>query len=310
MENKTFLHRFTGYFKTNTGREALRGYLFISPWIVGLLVFQAIPLVMVFYFSFTEYSVLSDPKWIGWENYLKIFTKDDLFLKSIWNTIYIVALSVPLRLVVAFAIALLLNQKVRGLGVFRTIYYLPMIVPIAATAVLFEWMFQPRYGVINFFITSIGLPSVNWLVSTTWSKPSIVIVSLWRIGEAVVLFLAGLQGVSQELYEAAEVDGAKAWAKLTRITIPLLTPTILLLVIIEVIHIFQSFVWSFSMTEGGPLNSSLTYVLYIYRKAFEHFQMGYASALSVILFIIVLALTAMIVQSSNRWVYSEVEENG
>ncbi len=307
MEKQNTIQRFVGYFKTTTGREAAKGYLFISPWLLGLLVFQAIPLIMVFYFGFTKYSVLSDPEWIGLSNYLKIFTKDDLFLKSIWNTVYIVALSVPLRLIIAFIIALLLNQKVRGLGIFRTIYYLPMIVPIAATAVLFEWMFQPRYGVINFFITGVGLPAVNWLATTAWSKPSIVIVSIWRIGEAVVLFLAGLQGISKELYEAAEVDGAKSMAKLFKITIPLITPTILLQVIIEVIHIFQSFVWSFSMTEGGPLNSSLTYVLYIYRKAFQHFQMGYASALSVLLFILVLALTALIFQTSNRWVYSEVE---
>jgi multiple sugar transport system permease protein len=308
MDKRNIFEKLSGKFKSNAGREAVKGYLFISPWLLGLLAFQAIPLVMVFYFSFTKYSVLSDPEWIGLSNYIKIFTKDDLFLKSIWNTVYIVALSVPLRLIIAFIMALLLNQKVRGLGIFRTIYYLPMIVPIAATAVLFEWMFQPRYGVINFFITGVGLPAVNWLATTAWSKPSIVIVSIWRIGEAVVLFLAGLQGISQELYEAAEVDGAKSMAKLFKITIPLITPTILLQVIIEVIHIFQSFVWSFSMTEGGPLNSSLTYVLYIYRKAFQHFQMGYASALSVLLFILVLLFTALIFRTSNRWVYSEVEK--
>lgn len=307
MERQNLFQRISSYFKSRTGQEAVRGYLFISPWLLGLLAFQVIPLVMVFYFSFTKYSVLSDPEWIGLSNYTKIFTKDDLFLKSVWNTVYIVALSVPLRLVIAFIMALFLNQKVRGLGIFRTIYYLPMIVPIAATAVLFEWMFQPRYGVINFFLTGVGLPALNWLSTTAWSKPSIVIVSLWRVGEAVILFLAGLQGISQELYEAAEVDGAKSMAKLFKITIPLITPTILLQVIIEVIHIFQSFVWSFSMTEGGPLNSSLTYVLYIYRKAFQHFQMGYASALSVLLFLLVLGLTALIFQTSNRWVYSEVD---
>ncbi|MBN1317501.1 MAG: sugar ABC transporter permease [Anaerolineales bacterium] len=307
MEKQRLFSRLAGYFKSNAGREAVKGYVFISPWLVGLLVFQAIPLVMVFYFSLTKYSVLSSPEWIGLDNYIKIFTKDDLFLKSIWNTVYIVALSVPLRLIFAFLLALLLNNKVRHLGIFRTIYYLPMIVPIAATAVLWEWMFQPRYGIINFFLNLVGISGVNWLVTTTWSKPSIVIVSLWRIGEAVVLFLAGLQGISQELYEAAEVDGAKSMAKLFKITIPLITPTILLQVIIEIIHIFQSFVWSFSMTEGGPMNSSLTYVLYIYRKAFVHFQMGYASALSVILFILVLILTMFVFKSSKSWVHSEVE---
>jgi len=307
MMNQSFLQKLIKYFKSNAGKEAIKGYLFISPWLLGLLVFQAIPLIMVFYFSFTKYSVLSAPKWIGINNYVKIFTKDELFYKSIWNTFYIVIISVPLRLIIAFIMALLLNQKIRALGIFRTIYYIPMIVPIAATAVLFEWMFQPRYGVINFFLSFAGLPAIHWLTSTTWSKPSIIIVTLWRIGEAVVLFLAGLQGIPEDLYEAAEVDGASYPAKLFKITIPLITPTILLQVIIEVIHIFQSFVWSFSMTEGGPLNSSLTYVLYIYRKAFQHFQMGYASALSVLLFVIVLVLTAVIFQTSNRWVYSEAK---
>jgi multiple sugar transport system permease protein len=299
--------RAKSYFKSNAGREALTGYAFISPWIIGLLAFQLLPLIMVFYFSFTKYSVLQPPEWVGLDNYEKIATGDELFFKSIWNTIYIVLLSVPLRLALGFIIALLLNRKVRGLGIFRTVYYLPMIVPIAATAVLWEWMFQPRYGIINYFITLLGLPSVNWLVTTTWSKPSIVLVSLWRIGEAVILFLAGLQGIPDDLYDAADVDGASPFAKLFKITIPLLTPTILLMIVIEVIHIFQSFVWAFSMTEGGPLNSSLTYVLYIYRKAFVHFQMGYASALSVILFLLVLGLTALIFQSSKGWVHSEAD---
>jgi len=295
------------YLKSRKGREAVRGYFFISPWLLGLIAFQAIPLIMVFYFGFTKYSVLKDPEWIGLVNYIKIFSRDELFLKSLLNTVYIVVLSVPLRLIIGFIIALLLNQKVRGLAIFRTIYYLPMIVPIAATAVLYEWMFQPRYGVINIFMTAFGLPAINWLGTIAWSKPAIIIVTLWRIGEAVILFLAGLQGISQELYEAAEVDGAKSSAKLFKITIPLITPTILLQVIIEVIHIFQSFVWSFSMTEGGPLNSSMTYVLYIYRKAFVHFEMGYASALSVLLFIVILIFTAIIFKTSNRWVYTEVE---
>lgn len=290
---------------SNAGREARSGYAFISLWLIGFVAFQLIPLVMVFYLSFTKYSILSDPQWIGLENYIDIFTDDELFLKSLWNTIYIVGISVPLRLIIAFIFALLLNQKVKGLSIFRTIYYLPMIVPIAATAVLWEWMFQPRYGIVNITIEFLGGNGVNWLVTPEWSKISIIIVSLWRIGEAVVLFLAGLQGIPQDLYEAADVDGARNFQKLFKITIPMITPTILLQIIIEIIHIFQSFVWSYSMTEGGPLNSSLTYVLYIYRRAFSHFKMGYASALSVILFIIILIFTAIIFTTSNRWVHSE-----
>lgn len=292
---------------SSSAREARYGYLFISPWIIGFILFQAVPLAMVFYYSFTKYSVLSAPQWIGLNNYLKIFTNDKLFITSMWNTLYIVAFSVPLRLIVGFILAQLINQKVKGLTIFRTIYYLPVIIPIAATSVLWEWMFQPRYGIINYFFEILGLPAINWLVSMEWSKPAIIIVTLWRIGEAVILFLAGLQGVPQELYEAADIDGARSMVKLLKITIPLITPTILLQVIMEIIHIFQSFVWSYSMTKGGPLNSSLTFVLYIYRRAFDNFQMGYASALSVILFIVILVLTIVIFKTSNKWVYSEIE---
>jgi len=292
---------------SSAAREARFGYLFISPWIIGFLLFQALPLALVLYYSFTKYSVLSAPQWIGFDNYQKIFTNDKLFITSMWNTVYIVAFSVPLRLIVGFFLAQLINQKIKGLTIFRTIYYLPVIIPIAATSVLWEWMFQPRYGIINYFFELLGIPAINWLVSVTWSKPAIIIVTLWRIGEAVILFLAGLQAVPHELYEAADIDGAKPITKLLKITIPLITPTILLQVIMEIIHVFQSFVWSYSMTKGGPLNSSLTYVLYIYRRAFDNFQMGYASALSIILFIVILVLTIAIFRTSNKWVYSEVD---
>lgn len=301
------LQRFKKSYNSSAAREARFGYLFISPWIIGFILFQAIPLAMVFYYSFTKYSVLSAPQWIGFDNYQKIFTNDKLFITSMWNTIYIVAFSVPLRLIIGFILAQLINQKIKGLTIFRTIYYLPVIIPIAATSVLWEWMFQPRYGIINYFFELLGLPAINWLVSVTWSKPAIIIVTLWRIGEAVILFLAGLQGVPHELYEAADIDGARPIAKLIKITIPLITPTILLQVIMEIIHVFQSFVWSYSMTKGGPLYSSLTFVLYIYRRAFDNFQMGYASALSMILFIVILVLTIAIFRTSNKWVYSEVE---
>lgn len=301
------LQRFVKSKNSSAAREARFGYLFISPWLIGFILFQAIPLALVFYYSFTKYSVLSAPQWIGFDNYEKIFTNDKLFITSMWNTVYIVAFSVPLRLIIGFILAQLINQKIKGLTIFRTIYYLPVIIPIAATSVLWEWMFQPRYGIINYFFELLGIPAINWLVSVTWSKPAIIIVTLWRIGEAVILFLAGLQGVPHELYEAADIDGAKPITKLLKITIPLITPTILLQVIMEIIHVFQSFVWSYSMTKGGPLNSSLTYVLYIYRRAFDNFQMGYASALSIILFIVVLVLTIAIFRTSNKWVYSEVD---
>jgi multiple sugar transport system permease protein len=201
----------------------------------------------------------------------------------------------------------MLNQKIKGHTFFRTIFYIPMIVPVAATAVLFSWLFQTRIGIVNNILTMLNLPNVRWLVTETWSKPTIVIVSLWRIGESIIIFLAGLQGIPKVLYEAAEVDGANSRQKLFRITIPMLAPTILFVLIIEVITMFQAFIWAFVMTKGGPLNSTLFYVLYIYRQAFQYFDMGYASALAVILFILVLLLTISLFKWSRSWVYTEVE---
>jgi len=289
------------------GKEALNGYSFISLWIIGLIVFQIIPLFAVFYFSLTNYDVFSAPKWIGFGNYQNIFTDDPLFWQSLGNTIYIVLLSVPLRMIISLGIAILLNQRIRGIGVYRTIFYLPMMVPLAATAVLWGWMLQSRLGIVNYFLEGIGIPGINWLVSDVWSKPAIILVTLWRIGEPIVLFLAGLQNVPGELYEASEVDGAGWRHKLFRITLPLLTPTIFMLLVLEIIQLFQSFVWAFAMTKGGPLNSSLLYVLYIFRRAFDNFRMGYASALAVILFLIVLVFTVVLFRWSRYWVHTEVD---
>jgi multiple sugar transport system permease protein len=289
------------------GKEALNGYSFISLWVIGLIVFQIIPLFAVFYFSFTNYDVFSAPKWIGFSNYQKIFTDDPLFWRSLGNTIYIVVLSVPLRMVISLGIAIMLNQRIRGIGIYRTIFYLPMMVPLAATAVLWGWMLQSRLGIVNYFLEGIGIPGINWLVSDVWSKPAIILITLWRIGEPIVLFLAGLQNIPGELYEASEVDGAGWRHKLFRITLPLLTPTIFMLLVLEIIQLFQSFVWAFAMTKGGPLNSSLLYVLYIFRRAFDNFRMGYASALAIILFLIVLVLTVVLFRWSRYWVHTEVD---
>ncbi len=304
---RTLGQRLRAYMRSPSGREARLGYGFILIWIVGFLVFELSPLVAVFFYSFTSYDVFSPPKWVGVANYQRIFTHDPLFWKSLGNTAFIVAVAAPVRLTLALVIALLLNQRLRGIGVFRTAFYLPMMVPVAATAVLWTWMLDPRLGVINYMLEGVGLPGVHWIVTEAWSKPSIVLVTLWRIGEPVVLFLAGLQAIPNDLYEAAEIDGAGWRHKLLRITIPMLSPTIFMLLVLEIIELFQTFVWAYAMTKGGPLNSSLVYVLYIFRKAFEDFKIGYASALAVVLFVVVLVLTLVLFRWSKRWVYSAAD---
>lgn len=290
-----------------TAREAISGYLFISPWIIGLVLFTAGPIIAALALSFTKYSVFSPPKWVGLENFGEIATDDRLVGIALYNTAYFVVVSVPIRLTLAFGIALLLNAQIRGKAVYRTLFYLPTVVPPVAASVLWMWILQPYTGILNYVLSNLGLPPPQWLFSEVWSKPAIILLRLWHIGGPVVIFLAGLQGLPRHIFEAAEIDGAGVWRRLVRITIPLMTPTILYNLIIDLIQSFQAFTASYMMTRGGPLNSTLFYVLYVYRHAFEHFNLGYASALSVILFVIVLVVTVLMMRLSNYWVYYETE---
>ncbi len=286
-------------------REMLWGYAFIAPWLVGLLAFTAGPLVAVFYWSFTDYPMLSAPTWVGLDNYRRIFTDDDKFLLSLVNTAWYVGVRVPLHLGLAFVFALLLHRGLRGIGLLRTAIYLPSMLPIVALAVVWRILLDPRIGYVNYFTGLIGLPPVNWLTSEVWIKPVIVGISLWHVGVPMVVFLAGLGSIPDQLYEAASIDGAGRWRQLLHVTIPMLTPAILYNVIIDVINSFQVFAYAFVMTNGGPNDASLFYVLYIYRHAFELFQMGYASALSAILFVIILIFTVVLLKVARPWVQYE-----
>jgi multiple sugar transport system permease protein len=286
-------------------REALWGFVFISPWIVGLLLFSLGPMLAVVYFSFTEYGVLDAPTWVGLRNYQRIFFDDPLFWTALLNTLFYVGISVPASIVLGFALALLLNNRVRGITAYRTAIYLPTIVPAVANAVLWVWMFNPELGLFRLLLGLVGLPSPLWLQSEEWSKPALILVSLWNIGTTMMIFLAGLQEVPQQLYEAAAIDGANALVRLRHVTLPLMTATIFFNLVIGLINSFQVFVYAFIMTKGGPLNSSLFYVLYVYRQAFEFFQMGYASALATILSLIVLGLTLLVFRTARSWVYYE-----
>ena len=284
-------------------REAIAFYLCILPWLLGFVLFYAGPMIASFGLSLTDWDLLTAPKFIGLANYVKIFTRDPLFLKSLKITCIYTFSYVSLDLILALAIALLLNQRIRGIGLFRTVYYLPSVLAGVAYVVMWMWMFNPRAGLINTLLGYAGIQGPRWLQDPDWALPALVIMSLWGVGRSMVIYLAGLQDIPTELYEAAKIDGANRWSEFRRITLPLLTPSILFNLVFGMIMTFQSFTNVYVATNGGPLDSTLFYVVYLYRKAFEHLAMGYASALAWILFVIVLVCTVIILRGSGRWVF-------
>jgi multiple sugar transport system permease protein len=287
-------------------REELAFWLFISPWLIGFIVFSAGPIVASMGISLTEYSILQPPTFIGFENYVQLFN-DELFYKAVFNTIYYVGVSVPLGVTLAFLMAIALNQKLRGQTWFRTIFYLPSVVSGIAVALLWGWLLNPDFGLINYLLSFVGIQGPKWLYSTTWAMPSIILMSLWGVGGSMVVFLAGLQGIPEHLYEAAELDGAGEWGKFWNVTVPMISPVIFFNMIVTIIFAFQIFDQVYIMTsgKGGPANATLVYVLYLYRQGFEYFKMGYASALALILFLIVLGITVFQFGVARRWVYYE-----
>jgi multiple sugar transport system permease protein len=284
-------------------RNLKLGLIFISPWIIGFSMFILYPIFASLYYSFTDYTMISAPKWIGLSNYTKLFFRDEYFRISLYNTLYYTLFSVPLDIVFSVAIALLLNTKVEGMSVYRTIYFLPSITPVVAISILWLWLLNPQYGLVNSILRLIGIEGPGWLTDPVWAKPSLIMMSIWGTGRAIVIYLAGLQDIPQELYEAAEIDGASSLEKVRRITLPLLTPSIFFNSIIGMIGAFQTFTQAYIMTGGGPLNSTLFYGLYLYRNAFNYFSMGYASALAWILFVIVFLCSLLVFKSSGRWVH-------
>ncbi|HMO58689.1 MAG TPA: sugar ABC transporter permease [Roseiflexaceae bacterium] len=293
-------------------RKDLRAYLFLSPWIFSLLVFTAYPMLASFYFSMTKYTVLNPPRWIGLDNFVTMFTSDPLYWRAVGNTTYYTLISVPLGMLVALVLAILLNQRASGIGVYRTIYYLPSLMPVVASTLLWMVLLDPRLGLVNIGLQAIGLPRVGWLNSADWSKPGLILMSLWTgTGTAMLIFLAGLKDVPRSLTEAAMIDGANGWQRFRHVTLPLLTPTIFFNLIMGIIASFQVFGPAYVAGDGGarqagPLNSLLMYMLLIYRNAFRFFEMGYASALALVMFIVLVLLTLVVVRSSDYWVHYEV----
>lgn len=291
-------------------REEVAGYLFILPWLIGFSVFTAGPMAVSFILSFFKADMLTPAEFVALRNYSDLFSFDDtvsLFWKTLWNTGYYTFLGVPLGLMASFAVALLLNRKIKLLGLYRTIYYLPAVVSGAAVALLWLWIFNPEYGVLNYILSLFGIEGPRWLYSEEWAKPALVVMSLWGAGGSMLIYLAGLQGIPTQLYEAAEIDGAGSWYKLFRITLPMMTPTIFFTLVMGIIGSFQIFTAAYMMTAGGPNNATMMYVLYLYNLAFKQFRMGSASALAWIYFGIIMAFIALIFRSSPAWVYYETE---
>jgi len=292
-------------------REELYGWLFASPWIIGFLLFTAGPMLASFYLGFTEYSIASPPKWVGTANYQKALLGGDAqFWPSLGRTFLYAGLLVPIGLAGSLLIAVLLNQRLRAVALFRTMFFLPSLVPVVASAVLWQWLYQPEFGAINGLLSMVGVQGPLWLADQRSALPSLLVIALWGSigGSTMIIFLAGLQGVPQEIHEAASIDGAGSVQRFFRITLPLLTPTIFFNVVIGLIAALKVFEVSFVATKGGPNFSTWFFILHLYQTAFQNIEMGYASALAGVFFVIVVTLTIINVQFSRRWVYYEAEE--
>lgn len=283
----------------------LQGWLFVSPWLLGLLMFFLGPMLASIYLSFTSYNIVQSPRFIGLRNYIEM-VQDPLIWQALKITSIYAVISVPLSIFLGLVLAILLNQKVRGIAVWRTVYYLPSIISGVAVALLWEWLFNGRYGLVNYMLERLfGIEGPNWLADTRTAIWAFVVISIWQVGGSMLINLAALQGVPTSLYEAAEIDGAGAWRKFRNVTIPMISPVIFFNLIMGIIGALKSFDLFFIMTDGGPNNSTLTFMLYLYRQAFESLRMGYGSAMAWLLFAYLIILTAIVFKSSSKWVYYE-----
>jgi multiple sugar transport system permease protein len=284
--------------------QSLWAALCVGPAVLGFLFFKLIPILASFIIALTNWTVANNPSFVGFANFDRLI-HDRLFWKSLQVTGLYTVLSVPASLAFALLLAVLLNRSLPGQRIFRTIFYLPSVMPVIVTSVLWLWMFNPDLGLLNAVLVELGLPKFQWIYSESAAVPSLVFMSIWHVGPMMIIFLAGLQGVPRTLYEAVEIDGGGAWQKFRHVTIPMLTPTILFNLVISTIGAFQTFTQSYVMTNGGPNNASLFMVFFIYRTAFKDTNMGYASALSWVLFVIIALISFLLLKTSNRWVYYE-----
>lgn len=288
--------------------EAKWGILFALPVITGFFLWTAGPTIASFILSLARWPIVGSPEFIGLGNYIQLFGRDNLFKKSLGVTTYYALGSIPLVIIAAFIVAMLLNQKVKGQSIFRTVYYLPSVVPAVAGAVLWLWLFNPNFGLLNHILSIFGLPQLMWIYDEVQVVPSFIVMSIWAMGGTMLIFLAGLQGVPNSLFEAIEIDGGSWWDKFRHITVPMMTPVIFFNLVMGIIGSFQIFNQAYVMTDGGPNNASLFFVYYLYLNAFRYGKMGYACALAWILFLTILGLTLIVFKSSSYWVFYEMKK--
>ena len=300
-------------------RNLRLGLTFISPWLIGFFCFTFYPMMSSLYYSFTDFKILDVPRWVGLDNYVQMF-KDPLFWKAVTNTLYLALVGAPASVLVALGIALLLNTKgIRGIGLYRTVFFLPVIFPAVAASILWLWLLNPPYGLVNQVLSFIGIKGPGWFYDASWAKNGIILMTVWGAGDVIIIYLGALQGVSRSLYEAAEIDGAGPWTKFWNVTVPMISPAILFNLITQGISAFQSFTQAYIVSSGitnsgsaaavgGTQNSLLFYGLFLYNNAFRYFRMGYASALAWFLLILILLATAALFRLSRGRVYYEGEE--
>jgi len=286
-------------------RRARNGLLFVSPWLIGFLAFFAYPFFATIYYSFTNFNGVQSPKWVGFANYTALF-HDPLVGTSLFNTLFYTVFELPLSTAAALGLALLLNQNVRGRSIYRTIFYIPSIVPLVASCLVFVWIFNPATGIVNDLLNNVHIEGPGWFFSSAWAKPTLILLGLWGVGQPMVIYLAGLQNIPRELYEVADLDGARPWQRLRFVTLPMLSPVILFNVILQLVACFSYFTQA-QVIEGGDLGgpgtSTWFYVQYLYEQAFTFLKLGYSSAMAFFLFVISAIVMVLLFRSSSRWVY-------
>ena len=290
-------------------REALHAYVFMMPAILGILIFTLVPVVVSLFLSFTEYNIITDPQWVGLANYTELF-QERLFWQAFRVSAIYSVVSVPLNLALALGLAVLLNHKMRGMMIFRSVYYLPTVISGVGVAMLWRWLFNSEFGLINVLLAKVGISGPAWLLDEQWALSALIITSMWSVGGTTLIFLAGLQGIPQELYEAAEIDGAGRWSQFRSITLPLLSNVTFFNLVLGIIGALQVFTDAFVITRGGPNQATLFLAVYLYQHAFLYLNMGYASAIAWFMFLLVMVLTLLVFKSSPLWVFYESERKG